>query len=153
MRMDAAMIAVAGLAVCAAPFVQAQPVSPPRRLCPDDPRTSPDPPLHNETKRTVRDILAISVAAVDVEYRSEDWTGSDAIADRVKAILDSRPRFLSPFINWSEGANLSREAFVATLRMPGGAAMRLDVAGYQVCIRDRGGRHWYLRTVPGDQWP
>jgi hypothetical protein len=153
MRMDAAMLAAAGLVACAATLVEAQAISPPRQLCPDDPRTSTDRPLHNEAKRTVGDILAISAAAVDVGYRSPDWSGSDAIRERVQAILDSRPRLLSSFLNWSEGANLSREAFVATLRTDGGSAVRVDVAGYQVCIRDAAGRHWYLRTVPGDQWP
>lgn len=155
MRLDAAIVAAAGFGVCAltASVIEAQPTPPPLRLCPDDGRRSSTPLVSNDDRRTVGDILRISPAAIELQYRSPDWSGPDAIAQRVREILDSRPRFLSPFLNWSEGPNLALEGFVATVRMADGATARMDVAGYQVCIRDAKGTHWYLRTVPGDQWP
>ena len=41
----------------------------------------------------------------------------------------------------------------ARMDVPGGAAIRLAVAGYQVCVRDATGSYWYFRNVPGDLWP
>jgi hypothetical protein len=29
----------------------------------------------------------------------------------------------------------------------------MDVAGYQVCVRDARGAYWYFRDVPIDVWP
>ena len=139
--------------VVAGSAVEAQVTSPPRRLCPDDPRTSSSDLVPNEEKRTVRDILGIAPSAVEIQYRSPDWTGAEAIAERIREILGARPRFLSQILNWSEGADLQHTAFVATVRLPDGAPVRMDVAGYQVCIRDATGKYWYFRMVDVDQWP
>jgi hypothetical protein len=34
-----------------------------------------------------------------------------------------------------------------------GAAARLSVSGYQVCLREPNGEQWFFRKVPLDLWP
>jgi hypothetical protein len=36
--------------------------------------------------------------------------------------------------------------------MPYGAAARLSVSGYQVCVRDASADHWFFRNVAPDLW-
>lgn len=96
---------------------------------------------------------ARSGAAV-VEFVSPDWSGRDNdLKRRVDDVLRSRPRFLAPQIMWAEGADLRRETLTATLRRADGAAARLSVSGYQVCLRDASGELWFFRKVPLDLWP
>ena len=125
----------------------------PSRLCPDDPRTSQRPPIENSAKRTLAEFLGIGPRSTVVHYRSEDWRSAAELESRASELLKARPRFLSPHINWAEGANLRVRAFVATIRTSDGAAARLEVAGYQVCVRDAKGDYWYFRHVPIDVWP
>jgi hypothetical protein len=125
----------------------------PSRLCPDDSRASSDPPERNDEGRTVQELLRVAPGTLVIQYRSPDWSGPEAVASLAREILGARPRVLSPFVNWAEGADLRRHGFVATMDVPGGAEIRLAVAGYQVCVRDATGRYWYFRNVPGDLWP
>jgi hypothetical protein len=125
----------------------------PSRLCPDDSRASADPPARNDERRTVQELLAVAPGPLVIQYRSPDWSGPEAVANLARAILGSRPRSLSPFVDWAEGADLRRRGFVARIGVPGGNAIRLAVAGYQVCVRDATGSYWYFRNVPGDLWP
>lgn len=125
----------------------------PSRLCPDDPRTSRHRATENRAKRTLGEILGIAPHSVVVHYRSEDWRTAAELESRASELLKARPRFLSPHINWAEGANLRLHAFVATIQMSDGTAARLEVAGYQVCVRDAKGNYWYFRHVPLDVWP
>lgn len=126
---------------------------PPSRLCADDPGTSPRAEIRNTDKRTLGEILDITRYAVVTRYRSGDWSGSEDVPRRIREILEARPRVLSPFVNWAEGADFRRHAFVATLRTLDGVTARMDVAGYQVCVRDARGAYWYFRDVPIDVWP
>lgn len=125
----------------------------PSRLCPDDPRTSQRPPIENSAKRSLAEFLGIAPHSTVVHYRSGDWRSAAELESRVRELLKARPRFLSPHINWAEGANFRLHAFVATIQMSDGAAVRLEVAGYQVCVRDTRGDYWYFRHVPIDVWP
>jgi hypothetical protein len=126
----------------------------PSRLCPDDSRTSSaQPAARNEERRTLQALLGVVPGALVIQYRSPDWSGPEDVATLARELLGARPRFLSPFVNWAEGADLRRRGFVAQLEGPGGVAIRLAVAGYQVCVRDATGGYWYFRNVPGDLWP
>jgi hypothetical protein len=125
----------------------------PGRLCPDDSRGSADRPARNDEGRTVQELLGVAPGILVIQYRSPDWSGPEAVASVAGEILGARPRFLSPRVNWAEGADLRRHGFVARMDVPGGAAIRLAVAGYQVCVRDATGSYWYFRNVPGDLWP
>jgi len=131
------------------PAVHEQVERGPSRLCPDDPRTAAGPPMGNAVQRTLRELLGVTPGPVVIQYRSADWSDPEAVAGRVRELLEARPRHLSPFIDWSEGADLRRQGFVTGI----GSSVRLAVAGYQVCVRDARGRYWYFRHVPGDVWP
>lgn len=109
--------------------------------------------MPNPDRKTVRDLLGVTPGPVVIQYRSRDWSGPDDVASLARAILEARPRSLSSFINWAEGADLAHRAFVASLPLLDGAAVRLAVAGYQVCVRDARGKYWYFRNVPIDLWP
>jgi hypothetical protein len=126
---------------------------PPARLCADDPGTPPRAEIRNTDKRTLGEMLGITRYAVVTRYSSGDWSGSEDVPRRIREILEARPRVLSPFVNWSEGADFARHAFVVTLRTLDGGTARIDVGGYQVCVRDARGAHWYFRDVPLDVWP
>jgi hypothetical protein len=121
----------------------------PSRLCPDDTRTAAGSPMDNADRRTLRELLGVTPAGLTIQYRSPDWSDPEAVASRARELLEARPRHLSPFVNWSEGADLRRQGFVARV----GSSVRLAVGGYQVCVRDPQGRYWYFRHVPGDLWP
>jgi hypothetical protein len=125
----------------------------PSRLCPDDSRAVARPETRNDERRTAQELLGVAPGTLVFQYRSPDWSGPEAVASLAREILRVRPRFLSPFVNWAEGADRRHRGFVARMEMPGGTAIRLAVAGYQVCLRDATGRHWYFRNVPGDLWP
>ncbi len=166
MRFSAWLLCAAGSLTCypaispAAPRVErpasvteAQLSRQPSRLCPDDPRTPSRAEIRNTDKRTLEEILGVTRYAIVIQYRSPDWNGPEDIARRIREILEARPRILSPFINWAEGADLGRHSFVATVQMPDGVTARMDVAGYQVCVRDTKDQHWYFRHVPIDVWP
>jgi hypothetical protein len=99
--------------------------------------------MQNDDKRTVAELLGIVPRSIEILYSS-----THDVETRVREILAARPRFLSPFINWSEGADLRSEGFIVNLQ-----TARLEVAGYQVCVRDRKGGYWYFRNVPLDLWP
>ena len=120
----------------------AQAPVPGRRLCADDPRKSADTPVRNDEKRTVGELLGIAPRPIAVEYT----TGND-VEKRLGEILAARPRSLSPFINWSEGADMNRHSFIAKVD-----TARVEASGYLVCIRDARGNYWYFRNVPGDLW-
>jgi hypothetical protein len=109
--------------------------------------------MRNDEQRMVGELFGVTTGALVIQYRSPDWSGPEAIAELASEILGVRPRLLSPFVDWAEGADLRRHGFVARMEAPGGAAVRLAVAGYQVCLRDAKGRYWYFRNVPGDLLP
>jgi hypothetical protein len=54
---------------------------------------------------------------------------------------------------WSEGANFRVGSFIGDVRTADGAALRMEVSGYQVCVRDAAGQAWFFRNVPIDVWP
>ena len=123
------------------------------RLCPADAGTG-RAALQNDTKRTVAEIFDLRPGVAGVEFASPDWSGrDDEVKQRVDQVLRSRPRFLAPQIIWAEGADLRRDTFTATLWHADGAAARLSVSGYQVCLRDANGEQWFFRAVPLDLWP
>jgi hypothetical protein len=115
------------------------------RLCVDDPRKSVATEIRNNDKRTVGELLGIAPGSITIDYRSPDVAD---VENRVREILAARPRALSAFINWSEGADLRSQGFIVNVQ-----AARLEVAGYQVCVRDGNGNYWYFRNVPVDLWP
>jgi len=146
------MTLVAALAVLAlaAPLAARAQLS---QLCPADVRTTSRATMHNEAKRTVAQIFDIAPAEPILEFATPDWTGGkDAVQKRVAEVLAARPRFLAPQIVWAEGADLRSDTFTALLRRGDGAPTRLTVSGYQVCVRDPGGEHWFFRNVAGDLW-
>lgn len=134
------------------PVVEARIARLPSRLCAEDPRRASADALPNSDRLPVRELLGIAARSIVVHYRSADWKAPGDIADHVREILEARPRSLSPFINWAEGADLRTRGFVVTVQTVDGASARLEVAGYQVCVRDAKGSYWYFRNVPGDLW-
>ncbi len=123
------------------------------QLCPADARTAGRATLHNDAKRTLAEIFDLEPGAALVEFASPDWSGRrDDLQGRIDEVLRSRPRFLAPQIIWAEGADLRSDTFTTTLRRTDGAAARLSVSGYQVCLRDANGEHWFFRKVPLDLW-
>ena len=124
----------------------------PSQLCAGDPRTSGHTSIRNDDKRTLGEILGIVRHSILIQYRSPEWNSPEDVAHRAQEILAARPRFLSAHINWSEEADLRRHAFVTIVQLPDGTSAQLEVAGYQVCMRDTGGRYWYFRNLPLDLW-
>jgi len=124
----------------------------PSQLCAGDSRTSSRTSIRNEDKRTLGEILGIALYSIVIQYRSPEWNSPEDVAHRAQEILEARPRFLSAHINWSEGADLRRHAFITMVQLSDGTSAQLEVAGYQVCLRDSGGRYWYFRNVPIDVW-
>jgi len=124
----------------------------PSQLCAGDPRTSSGTGIRNDDKRTLGEILGIALHSIVIQYRSPEWTSPEDVARSAREILASRPRFLSTHINWSEGADLRRHAFIAIVQLPDGTSAQIELAGYQVCMRGAGGRYWYFRNVPIDVW-
>jgi hypothetical protein len=124
----------------------------PSRLCPEHPRPGSPDAVRNSDRLPLRELLGIAPRSILVHYRSADWKAPGDIADQVREILEARPRSLSRFINWSEGADLRSRGFVASVQTADGASARLEVAGYQVCVRDIKGSYWYFRNVPLDLW-
>jgi len=124
----------------------------PSQLCAGDPRTASHTGIRNDDKRTIREIFGIALHSIVIQYRSPEWNSPEDVAHHAREILEARPRFLSALINWSEGADLRRHAFVTMVQLPDGTSARLEVAGYQVCMRDTGGRYWYFRNLPLDLW-
>lgn len=121
---------------------------PPRRLCAKDPRTAAVSALANDERRTLGEMLGIGPAVARVEYRTAEWREMRDVESHVRELLAARPRELSPILNWAEGADFRRQAFIAALK----DGVRLEVAGYQVCLRDAKGGYWYFRNVPADLW-
>lgn len=124
----------------------------PSRLCPEDLRRALPAASRNRDRLPVRELLGIAPRSIVVHYRSADWEAPGDIGRHVREILEARPRSLSAFINWSEGADLRSQGFVVTVQTADGVSARLEVAGYQVCVRDSKGSYWYFRNVPGDLW-
>ncbi len=124
----------------------------PSQLCASDARTSSHTGIRNDDKRTLGEIFGIAPRSIVIQYRSPEWNSPEDVARHTREILEARPRFLSTHINWSEGADLRRHAFITTVQLRDGTSARLEVAGYQVCMRDTGGRYWYFRNVPIDVW-
>jgi hypothetical protein len=154
MRYSAWMLCLAGLLACpVANSADDRPMGRPPALCADDSRKGTHTVIRNDDKRSVGEILAIAPASVAIRYASPDWHSAGDIARRIRDFLQARPRALSPFINWAEGADFGRKALVANIYMPDGAMVRIDVAGYQACLRDARGSYWYFRIVPADLWP
>ena len=123
------------------------------QLCPADARAAERAPISNEAKRTLAQIFDFQPGAAEIEFASPDWSGRrDELQRRIDELLRSRPRFLAPQIIWSEGADLRSDTFTTTLRRADGAAARLSVSGYQVCLRDANGEQWFFRKVPLDLW-
>jgi len=122
----------------------------PSQLCAGDPRASSHTGIRNDDKRTLGEIFEIARPSIVIQYRSPEWNSPEDVAHRAREILEARPRLLSAHINWSEGADLRRHAFITIVQLPDGTSARLEVAGYQVCMRDTGGRYWYFRNVPLD---
>ena len=123
------------------------------QLCPADARTAGRATLHNEDKRTLAQIFNLTGDGAAVEFASPDWTGRrDALQARIEEVLRARPRVLAPQIVWAEGADLRTDTFSAALRRLDGAAARLAVSGYQVCVRDASSEQWFFRNVPADLW-
>jgi hypothetical protein len=89
------------------------------RLCPEDARISSAAAMQNDDKRTVAELLGIVPRSIEILYSS-----THDVETRVREILAARSRFLSPFINWSEGADLRSEGFIVNLQ-----TARLEVAG------------------------
>jgi hypothetical protein len=141
----AAAIVLLAVALAASAADKPIPAAP---LCADDPRRSAGAEIRNDDKRTVAELLGIAPRSIDIQYSS-----TDQVEKRAREILEARPRFLSPFINWSEGADLRRQGFIVNLLTAEAASARLEVAGYQVCVRDGKGSYWYFRNVPLDLWP
>ena len=124
------------------------------QLCPADTRSAERAMVHNDAKRTLGEIFGLQSGAAVVEFASPDWSGRrDELGRRIDEVLGSRPRFLAPQIIWAEGADLRRDTFTTTLRRADGAATRLSVSGYQVCLREANGEQWFFRKVPLDLWP
>jgi hypothetical protein len=123
------------------------------QLCPADARTAGRATLHNDGKRTVAEIFGLVPGGAAIEFASPDWTGRrDALDTRIEEVLRARPRFLAPQIIWAEGADLRSDTFSAALRRAEGGGARLTVSGYQVCVRDGNGDHWFFRNVSADVW-
>jgi hypothetical protein len=123
------------------------------RLCPSDAGAAGRAMLPNDAKRTLAEMFDLQPAAV-IESTSPDWAGrQEELERRIDEVLRSRPRFLAPQIIWAEGADLRNDTFTTTLRRSDGAAARLSVSGYQVCLRDAHGEPWFFRKVPLDLWP
>jgi hypothetical protein len=124
------------------------------QLCPTDLRSAARAALYNDAKRTLAEIFDLQAGAAVIDFASADWTGRrDELRARIDEVLRARPRFLTPQIIWAEGADLRTDTFTTTLRRTDGAAARLGVAGYQVCLRDANGDQWFFRKVPLDLWP
>ena len=124
----------------------------PSQLCAGDPRTSSHTGIRNDDKRTLGEIFGIALHSIVIQYRSPEWNSPEDVARSAQEILEARPRFLSARIHWSEGADLRRQAYITIIQLPDGSSVQLEVAGYQVCMRDTGGRYWYFRNVPIDVW-
>ena len=123
------------------------------QLCPREAGAPGRASLQNDAKRTLAEIFDLRPGAAVVEFASPDWSGRrEDLERRVDEVLRSRPRLLAPQIIWAEGAALRRETFTTTLRRTDGAAARLSVSGYQVCLRDATGEQWFFRKVPLDLW-
>jgi hypothetical protein len=123
------------------------------QLCPADARTGARATMPNDAQRTLAEIFDLESGAAVVQFASPDWSGRRGdLQRRIDEVLRSRPRFLAPQIIWAEGADLRRDTFTATLRRTDGAAARLSVSGYQVCLRDANGDPWFFRKVPIDLW-
>ena len=161
----AGLLLLAGMAACRAagpadaqtierpdPAIAEQIKLRPSQLCAGAPRTSSHPGIRNDDKRTLGEIFGIARNSIVIQYRSAEWNSPEDVAHRAREIIEARPRFLSAHIIWSEGADLRRHAFVTMVQLPDGTSARLEVAGYQVCMRDTGGRYWYFRNLPLDLW-
>jgi hypothetical protein len=123
------------------------------QLCPADARAAGRAVMQNDARRTLAQIFDFQPGAAEIEFASPDWSGRrDELQRRIDELLRSRPRLLAPQIIWSEGADLRRDTFTTTLRRADGAAARLSVSGYQVCLRDANGEQWFFRKVPLDLW-
>jgi hypothetical protein len=119
------------------------------RLCPSaSPENESRPPLQNPTRKSLQDLLGIVPAAISIEYRSGDWQNAEAAADRAIEILHVRPRTLWPGIVWNEGADFRQRTLVASVVSADGSKVRLEVSGYQACMRDAAGRAWFFRAGP-----
>jgi hypothetical protein len=101
----------------------------------------------------VAEIFGLVQGAAAIEFASADWTGRrDALEARIEEVLRARPRSLAPQIVWAEAADLRSDTFSAALKRSDGGAARLTVSGYQVCVRDGNGDHWFFRNVSADVW-
>jgi hypothetical protein len=165
MRFGALLLLLAGVTACPAaspadvltverpdPAIAERIKLRPSQLCAGDPRTSSRTGIRNDDNRTLGEILGIALHSFVIRYRSPEWNSPQDVAHRAQKILEARPRFLSAHINWAEGADLRRHAFITMVQLPDGTSAQLEVAGYQVCMRDAGGRYWYFRNVPLDLW-
>jgi len=123
-------------------------------LCPADPGGAGRAMVQNDARRTLAEMFDLQPGAAEVEFASPDWSGRrDELERRIDEALRSRPRFLAPQIIWAEGADLRNDTFTARLRRADGAAARLSVSGYQVCLCEANGEQWFFRKVPLDLWP
>jgi hypothetical protein len=122
-------------------------------LCPADASGAGRTMVQNHAKRTLAEIFDFQPGTAQLEFASPDWSGRrDELERRIDEVLRSRPRFLAPQIIWAEGADLRHDTFTTTLRRADGAAARLSVSGYQVCLREANGEQWFFRKVPPDLW-
>ena len=124
------------------------------QLCPADTRAAGRATLQNDAKRTLAEIFDLQPGTAVVQSASPDWSSRrEELERRIGDVLHSRPRFLAPQIIWAEGADVRSDTFTTTLQRSDGAAARLSVSGYQVCLRDAKGEPWFFRKVPLDLWP
>ena len=121
-------------------------------FCPDirGPYAVPYTERKNNEKRTLLDILNLSRASVRIESRSEDLKEAEA-TQRVQDVLNSRPQMLRALPLWAEGTQFGRKHVIADLE-EGDKPAKIEIADYQVCVRDHKGAHWFFRNVPIETW-
>lgn len=118
-----------------------------KRICPEAHASKAPMELkRNEEKLTVRELLSLSAAEIDVVERTGDWNRKQAQA-ALRAALKARPRELTSKPAWAEGENTTTRTAIGVI---GKTRVRVHLANYHVCVREASGKHWFYRTV--DNW-
>lgn len=110
--------------------------------------------MENEKKQTVAELLQIDATQISIKPWSGKKLKHKKEAEKtVRGFLDFRPRSLAGFPYWAEGAMLTQDGLLVSLRQKSGKTLRMEVDGYKACVQDASGRYWYFRAVPVDGWP
>jgi len=156
------LMALLGLAVTHAGLAQANSLEQTarRRFCQfaeslSSAQGQPNPPrrnsmIENRERRSLATLISLKEPFVRIESRSRDWKSDEEALARVLEVVASKPGFVTPGPGWSEMVVPGVRGVVATLDES--RKMKMEIAGFHVCVQDSSGQVWFFRTVPVDGW-